>query len=365
MLPVTSIACLLLAWGDAPAILPAPKDHPNVSAGVYEVMAIPSGLELVVKYDGKPTTVRLLGIDTPAIAADSKVNVLNQRNYLHGLIPIGAKVCLESGTGGQHDAPGHVVAQVRRASDGVWLNLEMLEQGFATMSTTEECSARADFDAAEQRARNAQRGMWALNFLEVAVQPTAFVPPRHAPRPHSVPLFLAAHGGRVAPPMNWQGSGFTSRSPESRRSERAESDNDRLIPGPEPTGSSVYSIVRPYVPPLDSNRQSSFAPFWGITPVSPYHNGGSFGNGSSGMPGAGHFAGFTHPGHSAGYGGGSPTSSSGSSGSGSYGSSGSATHGNSNASSSGSGSSSLSGSSSSSSSGHSGSGASGGTGHHR
>src|SRR5690349_6573124 len=34
MLPVTSIACLLLAWADAPASLPAAKDHQGVSAAV-------------------------------------------------------------------------------------------------------------------------------------------------------------------------------------------------------------------------------------------------------------------------------------------------------------------------------------------
>jgi endonuclease YncB( thermonuclease family) len=356
MLPVTSMACLLLAWGDAPAILPAPNGQQGVSAAVYEVMAIPSGLELVVKYDGKPTTVRLLGIGTPEIALDPKVDVLNQRNYLHGLIAIGARVSLECGTEGQPDARGHLVAQVRRASDGVWLNLEMLEQGFATTSTTEEFSARADFEAAEQRAKNGQHGMWAPNYLQVAVQPTPFVPPHHASRAHPIPFIPAPAAGWFGPPANRQGGNGTTRSSERSSSERLESHDYRPDPSPPPASSTGYFTVLPYYPPQNANRGSGFAPFWGVTPVSPYQNGGSFGTGSSGMPGAGHFGGFTHSSQSSGYGGGGYPASSGSSSSGSY--------GNSSSSSSGSSGSSSSGSSSSSSSGQSSSGASGSSGHH-
>jgi endonuclease YncB( thermonuclease family) len=315
-------------------------EHQGASTAVYEVMLIPSGVELIVKYDAKPTMVRLLGIDRPTIASDPKFDVLNQRNCLHSLIQIGAKVILEFETVGRFDAQGHLAAQVRRVSDGLWLNLEMLDQGFATTSTTAEFAARAEFAAAEHRAKNGERGMWAPNYLEAGVQPTPFVPPHHVRRAHPVPIFLMPPGGWAGPPMNWQGGNSTILLFESTSSAHNERYDYHPAPCPQPPGSPVYGFVPPYFPPQNSGRESSVAPFWGTNPVSPYQNGGSFGTGSAGMPGAGHFGGFVHPGHNSGHGGGGPLTPNGS------------------------GSSGSSGSSSSGSAGHGSSGSSGHTGHH-
>jgi endonuclease YncB( thermonuclease family) len=350
MLPVTSIACLLLAWGNAPAILEAPKDHQGVSAPVYDVVYVKSGLEIVIKYAGKPRTVRLLGIDTPMIARDSKVDALNQTNHLRSLIQARGKLSLEFENGGQPDARGRLLAQARRASDGVWLNLAMLEQGFATTSITEEFPAHAEFAAAEQRAKTGQLGMWAPSFLKVAVQPTPPARPRNTRKPRQVGPFLALPAGRDGRPMNPLDGNHATKSSESSSSGQSDS-NHGDTPSPGQSTSSTYAITHPYSPPRNPSRRDNFPAFWGNTSAAPYQNGGSFGTGSSGMSGAGHFGGNTHPGHSTGYGGSGYPSSSGSSSSGSSGSSSSSYSGSSSSSSSASSSSSYSGSSSSSSSG--------------
>jgi endonuclease YncB( thermonuclease family) len=349
MVPMNSIACLLLAWGNASATVEAPKAHQVVSAPAYEVMQIKSGLEIVIKYAGKPMTVQLLGIDTPTIDPDwKKVEVLNQRNHLHALIQTGDKVGLGSVTRVQPYARNQLLAQVRRASDGVWLNLAMLEQGFATTSTKQEFSARADFAAAEQRAKNGRLGMWAPDFLKVAVQPTRFVPPKNAPK-----LRRIAQAQARAIPMagvrgNGRGGNASTSSSESSSSDSGKSSNDHDDPTPTPPSASDNATARTSWQP-QRNRGSSFAPFWGSTPVSPYQNGGSFGGGTTATPGAGHYAGYAHPAHSSGYGGGGQTASYGSHSSSSYGSSSSSSSGSSSSSSSSTSSSSSYGSSSASS----------------
>jgi hypothetical protein len=206
--------------------------------------------------------------------------------------------------------------------------------------------------------------MWAPNFRKVAVQPTPFASPRHARKPHQVGPVLALPAWRGGRPMNPPGGNDATGSSESRSSEQADSNKYDSTPTPGQSSSSTYA-GQPYSPPRNSNRGSSFPPFWGTTPSSPYQNGGSFGTGYSGMPGAGHFGGYSQPGHSSGYGGGSHPSSSGSSSSSSYGSSSSSSYGSSSSSSSGSSSSSSSGTSSSSYSAPSSSSSSGSFGHHR
>ena len=54
MLLVTPIACLLLAWGEAPAIPVAPENHQDErEVPRYVVTQIKSGIEILVKRDGE------------------------------------------------------------------------------------------------------------------------------------------------------------------------------------------------------------------------------------------------------------------------------------------------------------------------
>jgi hypothetical protein len=96
MLGMTPIACLLIASGAAPMIsgANAPGHDPERPRPLYEVMQIKSGVEIVVKRDGRPTTVRLIGVDTPLTSEDVRINILSQRQFLHGLIAIGDRVRL-------------------------------------------------------------------------------------------------------------------------------------------------------------------------------------------------------------------------------------------------------------------------------
>ena len=81
MMLMTTIACLLVG-------LEAPET-PVRPAPCCEVMQVKSGVELVVKQQGKPMPIRLLGIDTPRSSLDPKADLLSQRQFLRGLVARG------------------------------------------------------------------------------------------------------------------------------------------------------------------------------------------------------------------------------------------------------------------------------------
>ena len=195
MLLVTPIACLLLAWVDPPATPDAPKGPHDVRpAPLYEVMVVNSGVEIVIKRDGNPVKVRLLGIDTPKIAPEPKVDRLNQRTFLSGLVKNKDLVSLETEPGAKPDAAGHLLAHVRRASDGLWLNLDMIEQGFATAATMPPFIAKLSSPRPSNKRRTVSSACRAPDFLDHAAQPAHFV--RIPKRPFG-PRFLARRPGIV------------------------------------------------------------------------------------------------------------------------------------------------------------------------
>jgi endonuclease YncB( thermonuclease family) len=182
---MTPLVCLLLASGTAPAIS---EDDPVQPMPLFEVMQIKSGVEVVVKRDGRPASVRLIGVETPRRCTDARVDILSQRKFLAGLLPVGEKVRLETESGAAADEEGHPLAQVWRASDDLWLNRELVEQGYATASEQYVSQAQPFLEAAEARARAAGLGMWASDYRDRAVKPTSFQPPR--------PRRRYAHSGR-------------------------------------------------------------------------------------------------------------------------------------------------------------------------
>jgi micrococcal nuclease len=168
MMSVAPIVCLLLGWGE-PAGTPetAPRPEAGVSSGPsYVVMQVKSGTEIVVKIDGKPTTVRLLGIDTPQPDPKAEVDTLSPTRALRHQVAVGDKVRLSTEDGSTASADGHhLVAQVYRASDGLWLNRDMIEKGYAATDPNQSNSEQAAFQAAEAKAKAEKVGMWSPSFV--------------------------------------------------------------------------------------------------------------------------------------------------------------------------------------------------------
>jgi endonuclease YncB( thermonuclease family) len=188
-MPITApIIFLLLGWSGPDSARPSA----DAKSPAYAVLQVKSGIEIVVKKDGELTGIRLSGIDTPRTGeGTSRVDRLNQMMHLRGLVTVGSKVHLVQEQGANAGTEGRLLAQVYRASDGLWVNRTMVEEGFATAWAKPAAEVLPVFQTAEKQARDAKRGMWGPDFLAKATQPAKHdrIPiTRPQPKARRVPL---------------------------------------------------------------------------------------------------------------------------------------------------------------------------------
>jgi micrococcal nuclease len=107
--------------------------------------------------------VRLIGIDTPeSVARDRPVECFGPeaKDRMAELLPPGTEVRLERDVEAR-DRYGRLLAYVFRASDGLHVNLSLVQDGFAEARRFEPNVARqGELDRAEDAARAANRGLW-------------------------------------------------------------------------------------------------------------------------------------------------------------------------------------------------------------
>lgn len=114
---------------------------------------------------GKPSTerIRLIGIDTPETKRpDTPVECFGREasSALAALIPIGTPVMVERDVE-ERDRYGRLLGYVFRASDGLFVNHEMVRAGMATPYTFPPNIAYVDvFAAAGDASRAAAVGLW-------------------------------------------------------------------------------------------------------------------------------------------------------------------------------------------------------------
>jgi micrococcal nuclease len=133
------------------------------------VERIVDGDTIDVSIDGNEERVRLTGIDTPEIAHeafgdrpanDAECFADEAHAFVAGLIPLGTPVRLERDVVGRDDY-GRLLAYVYRASDGVFVNYEIVRQGYARPLTIAPNVAHSELMV--QAARDAERddaGLW-------------------------------------------------------------------------------------------------------------------------------------------------------------------------------------------------------------
>ena len=122
------------------------------------------GDTVVVDIDGQHETVRLIGIDTPeTVKPDSPVECFGPEAsaFTKHLLPTGTALRLVRDVEARDDY-GRLLAYVYLASDGSFVNLEIVRRGFATLLTFPPNVAHVDeFVAAAQSAQQADLGLWA------------------------------------------------------------------------------------------------------------------------------------------------------------------------------------------------------------
>jgi len=121
------------------------------------------GDTVVVRLPGGHERVRLVGIDTPETVDPRKpVQCFGKEasNHTKALLPKGTPIRLERDVEAR-DKYGRLLAHVFRRQDGMFVNLDLAEEGYARPLTIPPNVAYADqFAGAAAEAQRAGRGLW-------------------------------------------------------------------------------------------------------------------------------------------------------------------------------------------------------------
>lgn len=167
---ILTLACSTLAAQDSSS-LPAAPDLGRATS--REVRAVIDECTLLVGDGREEWRVRLLGVASPRwseAAAEARLfleRLLGGESvYLVGpgdASGVGPEETERTGVASQGTAakdPAERAAYVYRAPDGLFVNLELVRQGYAPVAARERFEHRALFRAWEERARMAEKGIW-------------------------------------------------------------------------------------------------------------------------------------------------------------------------------------------------------------
>ena len=131
--------------------------------GAATVVRTVDGDTIVVRIGGRDERVRLIGIDTPeSVDPRRPVECFGKEAAARTaeLLPAGTPVRLV-GDVEPRDRYDRLLAYVYRASDGLFVNLALAEEGYASLATFPPNVAHVDdFRAATARAREDGLGLW-------------------------------------------------------------------------------------------------------------------------------------------------------------------------------------------------------------
>ena len=153
---------LLLVFGCASVyysdnrLLPYP-DVRFADDTTFPVLEVIDAATVNIDYQDTPTVVKLIGVSVPeAMHPDNprETAQVEAMAFLHNLLR-SESVYLQF----EDDAPGK--AYLRRAPDGLFVNLEVVRQGYAQVNTQATFKHLELFVHYEERARTAEKGLWA------------------------------------------------------------------------------------------------------------------------------------------------------------------------------------------------------------
>lgn len=146
--------------GQTTPIIP-PKDFSQAAS--YPVARIVDGDTVVLNINGQQETVRLIGVDTPETKHPTKpVEYYGQQAtvFLENLLK-GEAVYIETDpTGMSRDKYGRGLAYLYRVPDGLFINAEIVRQGYGHAYTEFPFVYMDQFRELERKARESERGLW-------------------------------------------------------------------------------------------------------------------------------------------------------------------------------------------------------------
>ena len=147
------------------------------------VERVVDGDTLVAEVEGRAERVRLIGVDTPETVSPSKpVQCYGRQasDHLKALLAPGTAVTLVTDAE-THDQYGRLLAYVYRHADGLFVNLELARDGYASLLTyPPNVAHESQFAQAVDAAHQRRLGLWGTCGGRVCRSPT---PPRPPPPP--------------------------------------------------------------------------------------------------------------------------------------------------------------------------------------
>lgn len=136
------------------------EDHSNDRA--YRVLRVVDGDTIKIDYRGSSESVRLIGVDTPETVHPRKpVEFFGKEAsaFTKNLL-LGESVYLRFGNE-PRDRYNRLLAYVFRAPDGLFVNLEIIRQGYGHAYVKYPFEHMELFRHYERRARESGKGLWA------------------------------------------------------------------------------------------------------------------------------------------------------------------------------------------------------------
>ena len=183
---VTTVAVLaLLVYFGWKYIIPKLDQKDSKNKPSYLVTKVFDGDTFEAEIDGKKEKVRMLGIDTPEKWESDKFDRDSERtgkdketikklgslstDYTSGLISGKQVVLIPENKGDDKDKYGRLLRYVY-LEDGTFVNLKIIEDGYANAYRKFNVSKQNEFIRAEKDARENKRGLWGnvdgLKYLE-------------------------------------------------------------------------------------------------------------------------------------------------------------------------------------------------------
>jgi micrococcal nuclease len=159
LLWIALFAALAAAGSGLPSCGKEPRRRPT-SEGV--VVRVVDGDTIHVRVDGRREKVRYIGVDTPESKRPSTPVECFARAAaaFNARLVAGRRVRLRTDVE-PRDRYGRLLAYVYRRDTGLFVNAELVRQGFATILTIPPNVAHAaQFLRLERAARAARRGLW-------------------------------------------------------------------------------------------------------------------------------------------------------------------------------------------------------------
>ncbi len=127
------------------------------------IVRVVDGDTVVINFDGVEERVRLIGIDTPETKKpNSPIECFGPEAsaFTHDLLPEGTPVQVVRDAEARDDY-GRLLGYVYRSSDGLFVNLEIVAQGYAQpLTIPPNVNFADDFVQAARDAEAADVGLW-------------------------------------------------------------------------------------------------------------------------------------------------------------------------------------------------------------